>query len=229
MATIISHPETHSEEMRRPVVLRSLAIDSAILLRDPVFIGLTLIGGFGLGGFMVFLANGAFVYSNVFGLGPTAFSLAFPANAPAVFAASQGAARLLFALGAGRLIGLETAGFALCILAPLGLERFLGLPLAGLILGLFLANTFLGLLLPVAMVLSLDAHGTRAGRAASMSGAVQMCAGSTMVAIAGSVFDGTTPPMLAAIALCAVLTAITARMTLPHLFLLHTKEAPSAP
>lgn len=50
-------PETHAKEDRTEVDVAKLANDAMRLLRDTQFMGLTLIGGFGFGSFMVFIAN----------------------------------------------------------------------------------------------------------------------------------------------------------------------------
>ncbi|MFD1808803.1 hypothetical protein ACFSHQ_13730 [Gemmobacter lanyuensis] len=42
---------------------------------------LTLLGGFAMGSFFVFIASASFVYAEAFGLTPTQFSLAFAVNA----------------------------------------------------------------------------------------------------------------------------------------------------
>ncbi len=59
------------------------------LFRDPYFMGLTFIGGFGMASFFVFIASASFVYTDHYGLTPTQFSLAFAVNAIGFFTASQ--------------------------------------------------------------------------------------------------------------------------------------------
>jgi DHA1 family bicyclomycin/chloramphenicol resistance-like MFS transporter len=46
-----------------------------------------------------------------------------------------------------------------------------------LLIGLFLAYSFLGVVVPSAMVAALDAHGRRAGMASSLSGSLTMLTG----------------------------------------------------
>ena len=101
--TAFALPETLAPADRVPAHPASLARGMRRLLRDPDFMGLTLIGGFGMASFFIFLASAAFVYTGQFGLTPTGFSVAFAINAIGFFSASQAAAKSWRALryGAG--------------------------------------------------------------------------------------------------------------------------------
>ena len=74
------------------------------LLGDRDFMGLTLIGGFAMASFFIFIASASFVYTEQFGLSPTGFSLAFALNAIGFFGASQTAATLGERFGMARLV-----------------------------------------------------------------------------------------------------------------------------
>ena len=198
-------PETLASDKRVPVNLASLWRGTKVLLRDPVFMGLTFIGGFGFASFMVFIASASFVYSGQFGLSPTGFSLAFAVNAVGFFGASQAAGYLgerfgILPVMRWAIIGF--AGFTVALLV-IGLLGFASLPVV--MAGLFLANACLGLIIPTTMVMALDPHGDIAGLASSLGGTLQMVTGGVMVVVTGLFFDGTAVPMIAAIALCAVL------------------------
>ena len=198
-------PETLAADKRVPVNLASLWRGTKVLLRDPVFMGLTFIGGFGFASFMVFIASASFVYSGQFGLSPTGFSLAFAVNAVGFFGASQAAGYLGERFGILPVMRWAIIGFAGFTVALLvvGLLGFASLPVV--MAGLFLANACLGLIIPTTMVMALDPHGDIAGLASSLGGTLQMVTGGVMVVVTGLFFDGTAVPMIAAIALCAVL------------------------
>ena len=207
-------PETLAPAQRQKIHVGSLWSSAKILLSDPVFMGLTFIGGFGMASFFVFIASASFVYVDQFGLTPTGFSLAFAINAVGFFAASQAAGPL------GERFGIVTvmrwgvfafAGFAVALLV-LVLSGFVSLPL--IIAFLFMANAGLGLVIPTTMVMALDAHGRIAGLASSLGGTLQMVAGGVMIALTGLFFDRTALPMVAAIALCAVGALVLALVTL---------------
>ncbi len=207
-------PETLAPDNRIPVSLRNLWQGSKILFRDPIFMGLTFIGGFGFASFMVFIASAAFVYSGQFGLSPTGFSLAFAINAVGFFAASQAAGPLGEKLGILPVIRWAAIGFFAFSfgLLAIGLAGYATLPV--IVAGLFCANACLGLIIPTTMVMALDPHGEIAGLASSLGGTLQMITGGVMVVLTGLFFDGTAVPMIGAIALCAALSMTLALGTL---------------
>ena len=203
--TAFALPETLVPARRTPIDAASLWRGARTLLGDRTFMGLTLIGGFAMASFFVFLASASFVYAGQFGLSPTGFSLAFAINAVGFFGASQLAATLGERHGERRVVARAVTGFASCTLVLLGLV-LAGLGTLPVIVGmLFLANACLGLVIPTTMVMALDAHGEIAGLASSLGGTLQMLAGGLMITAASPFFDGTATPMVAAIALCGVL------------------------
>ena len=210
-------PETLRVEDRVRVNLASLRRGAGVLFRDPVFMGLTFIGGFGMASFFVFIASAAFVYTGQFGLSPTGFSLAFAINAIGFFAASQLAAPLGERFGMARVMGVALLAFAIlsCALAAVAIAGYASLPV--IVTMLFFANGSLGLVIPTAMVMALDDHGEIAGLASSLGGTLQMLTGGVMIALAGPFFDGTATPMLITIALCALAALVLSRLVLPRM------------
>ena len=214
LMTIFLQPETLKPQDRVPVHVGSLLRGARGLLTDPMFMGLTFIGGFGMASFLVFIASASFVYSGQYGLTPTQFSLAFALNAIGFFASSQMAAGLGERFGARRVVLWATAGFALCAVALslLVAAGFAALPV--IIGGLLLGNACLGLVMPTTMVMALDDHGDLAGLASSLGGTLQMLAAGAAAALGGVFFDGTALPMVIAIALCSLISLTLAVLTL---------------
>jgi DHA1 family bicyclomycin/chloramphenicol resistance-like MFS transporter len=211
--TLLLQPETLAPEHRVPVRFSALLSGVSKLLRDPVFMGLTFVGGFGMASFFVFLASASFVYTGHYGLTPTGFSLAFAANAAGFFAASQLAATLGEKFGAERVVNWAVTGFMGFTLLLVGLVWF-GIDQFALLVGLLIcANACLGLVIPTAMVMALDDHGDIAGLASSLGGMLQMLAGGVMTMLVGPFFNGTPLPMVAAIAIAAVLAFAAMRFT----------------
>lgn len=198
-------PETLHDADRQPFNLAAMRRGAAVLFTDPLFMGLTFLGGFGMASFFVFIASASFVYTGSFGLSPTGFSLAFAVNAIGFFGASQIAGPLGLRHGAPKVMAWASVGFAAftVVLFVLALAGVVTLWLC--MAGLFLANACLGLIIPTAMVMALDEHGDIAGLASSLGGTLQMLAGGLMIVAVGPFFDGTAVPMLGAIALCGVL------------------------
>lgn len=214
LMTLYLQPETLKPEHRVPVNTATLLRGSRILLRDPFFMGLTFIGGFGMASFFVFIASSSFVYTEQFGLTPMQFSLALAINAIGFFAASQFAAGLGERFGIRRVVSGGVTAFLFFAVAALIIEIAGYATLPVLVACLFGANAGLGLVIPTTMVLALDPHGEIAGLASSLGGTLQMLAGGVAIVIASPFFDGTALPMLAAIALCAVAAFILARLVL---------------
>ncbi len=207
-------PETLEKADRVPVNLRNLLSGTRILVRDPGFMSLTFIGGFGLASFFVFLSSASFVYTGQFGLSSVEFSLAFAVNAIGFFVSSQLAPNLGTRFGIIKTISLASSGFLICtvLLLALALAGFATLPV--IISILFLANSCLGLIFPTTMVMALENHGKIAGLASSLSGTFQMVLGAIMIVVASPFFDGTATPMIAAITFCALAAFALTRLVL---------------
>ncbi|MGB3148328.1 MAG: multidrug effflux MFS transporter [Paracoccaceae bacterium] len=213
LLTLFFQPETLPKEARVPINLRSLAAGCRQLFRDADFMGLTFVGAFGFASFFVFIATAPFVYTGSFGLSPTGFSLAFAVNAIGFFAASQASGPIGARIGLRRLLRLGIFGFAgatallfVLVLAGVGsLWLVIG--------GLFVANAFLGLVIPAVMVMALDHHGDIAGLASSLGGTLQMLTGGLVVVLAGPFLDGGVTAMVAVIALTGLVTLILFFMT----------------
>jgi DHA1 family bicyclomycin/chloramphenicol resistance-like MFS transporter len=206
--------ETLAPADRVPARPATLIRGARRLLRDRDFMGLTAVGGFGMASFFVFIASASFVYTDTFGLSPTGFSIAFAINALGFFAASQAAADLGVRFGMGRVVAVATAGFAATAAALLVLSLAALASLPVIVALLFVANAFLGLVIPSTMVMALDPHPDVAGLASSLGGTLQMLAGGLMISVAAPFFDGTPTPMLAAIALCGAVALVAALLTL---------------
>lgn len=214
---VFALPETLAPQRRQPVRLAPMLVGAKRLLADKHFMGLTMIGGFGMSSFFVFLSQASFVYTKQYGLSPTGFSIAFAVNAIGFFSASQFAGKMAERYGMERVISLAITGFtmmavSLTLLVWLGFDS---LPVV--IAGLFLGNACLGLVMPTAMVMSLDPHPDIAGLASSLGGTIQMLTGGAMIALTGPFMDNTASTMVPAIAICALLAWGSAVASLPRL------------
>ncbi|MGY2313312.1 multidrug effflux MFS transporter [Pseudomonas sp. SDO5522_S412] len=214
--TAVQLPETHPAERRLGKTLGNAFGSYGALLRDPVFTGLSVVGGFGLATFFVFIGSAPFVYIEYYGLTPTQFSLCFALNAASFFALSQLTARLSARFGLAPLIRWSVAGVA-TVMTLLALTTLWGNSLPLMMALLFIGFGFLGLLLPAAGVLSLEDHGAVAGSASALLGAIQMITAAVAMSLAGLFADHTPAPMLIGIALSAVAAMLTVWWTLRRL------------
>ncbi|RNF33370.1 multidrug effflux MFS transporter [Paracoccus methylarcula] len=210
-------PETSEPRNRQPVRIGQMMAGARRLLTDKRFMGLTMIGGFGMASFFVFLSTASFVYKHQYGLSPTGFSIAFAINAIGFFSASQFAGRLAEQFGMERVISLAITGFAglTLMLTALVWSGADALPLV--VAGLLAANACLGLVIPTTMVMALDPHPDIAGLASSLGGTIQMLTGGLMIAVTGPFMDNTSATMVAGITLCALLAWCAAAASLPRL------------
>lgn len=208
--------ETLAPADRVAVNLASMRRGFGRLLRDPVFMGLTFIAGFGMASFFAFLSTASFLYIEHFGLTPTEFALAFAVNAAGFFAASQTAASLGVRFGITRVVMFGVTGFFTAMMVLLAITVMGVDSLFAIIVLLLLGNSCMGLVVPTSMVLALEQHGPIAGLASALGGTLQMSTGVVMIVIVSAIFDGTPLPMVSAIAACAVAAFTLARLTLPR-------------
>lgn len=206
--------ETRPAEQRAASSLRSALTSYGVLLRDRHFLGLVLIGAFGVSSFFVYLANSPFVLIDLYGLTPRQYGVAFAANAVSFIGASQLTGRLGRRLGLAPLVRRAVVGYAvamvlLLLLTLAGVER-----LELLLALLFIGFGFLGLVMPSTAVLALDRHGSIAGTASALMGTLQFLIGAMMMALVGLFVDGSARPMVAGIALCASVVLLLMRATL---------------
>jgi DHA1 family bicyclomycin/chloramphenicol resistance-like MFS transporter len=197
------------EETRPPSERLQSSWSSALaaygrLLADRHFIGLTLIGAFGMSGFFIYLANSSFVIINHYGMSPTLYSFFFASNAAAFIGTAQFNHSLTSRFGLPAVIRVAVSCFALTLLsllvvALLGVDR-----LAVMSIFLFVGYCFLGLVVPNVTVLSLEHHGPIAGTASALLGTLQMSIATGVMGLAGIFANGTPLPMIGGIALCAL-------------------------
>ncbi len=196
-------PETLAPANRVRVEAKSLARGFTTLIKSPRFLGLTFIGALGMGSFFTFLSSSSFIYIDHYGLGPTAFSIAFSLNAIGFIGSSQLAAWLGGRFGLTRLVTVSVAGYA-AVLAALLAVTLIGVDSLPVLMAFLLVGfSFMGLVIPTTMVMALDEHGPIAGMAAALGGTLQMLVGGAMIVVASAVFDGTVLPMVALMTACA--------------------------
>ncbi len=207
-------PETRPASARTATSLAGAIAAYRGLLGDRSFLGLTLVGAFGLSSFFVYLANSPFVLIEHYHLSPRLYSVLFSTNAAAFFAVAQLNGWLAGRIGLRHLVRRAATGYAavlaiLCALFLSGIDR-----LEVLCVLLFIGYGFLGMVLPTSTVLALEDHGSIAGSASALIGTMQSAMGSAVMLLVGSFASSKPLPMVAGIAGCAVLALILARATL---------------
>ena len=207
-------PETRPQHSRRDTGWRDSILAYGRLLKDGEFVGLTLLGAFGVSSFFVYLGSASFVLINHYGLSPRQFSLCFALNAASFFGFSQLTGTLTHRYGLAQVIHAAALGVALAMLLLAALFALEVNNLLALMAPLFAGYGFLGLVIPASAVLALERHGEIAGTASALMGSLQMIVGSACMALAGLFANGRPEPRVFGIAACAAGTFLVTWLTL---------------
>ncbi len=208
VATLGIH-ETLPPARRRPATMRASIVAYRSLLRDKVFVSLTVIGGSMLAAMFAYVSGASFVLQDGFGLDARTFGLVFGMNAAGLTITAQLNPVLLrwFTVRtvlSGAILGAVAASAALLIVGLTGVGG-----LAAVLVPLALLVSLAGLSLPNTPALALTRHGEAAGTAAAVLGFVQFGVGAVIAPVVGVFGSRTAAPMggvmLAVTLLAAVL------------------------
>lgn len=194
---------------RDPHALRPgrLAANYLTLLRDRAYLGFVAATASVFCGMFAFISGSSFLLVTGLGLSPTEYALCFASVVVAFMGGSFSAGRLSGRLGFVRMIRVGTA------LATVGGLIGLGLALAGSMqapsiiapMALFIFGA--GLTMPNATAGAVANYPTMAGLASSLMGFVQMALSAGVGAAVGALDDGTSLPMMGALAASGVAAA----------------------
>jgi DHA1 family bicyclomycin/chloramphenicol resistance-like MFS transporter len=208
----VALPETLPPERRHGGGLATTRRAFAGLLADRRFLGYVLSCGLVFAAMFAYIAGSPFVLQEIHGLSAQEFSAVFGVNAAGIMAASALSGRLVTRHGPARLLAaglaLQTAGgvgLLVCVLAGAGL--------AGVVGGLFVVVSSVGLVFPNAAALALGDHPERAGSASALLGLCQYLFGAAAAPLVGVAGTDTAVPMAVVIAVAAI-AAATAYRTL---------------
>lgn len=185
-----------------------------VLSVDRNFIGLSLIGGFGIASFFVYLANSSFVIIDHYGMSPSVYSLFFSVNAVSFFAVSQLSGWMTGKYGLTRVIRTAVLGFTGVMMVMWAVMASGFGSLAFMTAALFVGYGFLGLVIPTSSVLAMEEHGEIAGTASALMGTLHMITGVAAMTVTGLFANGLPLPMVTGIAVCAAITFLIAQVTL---------------
>ncbi|HEY8358548.1 MAG TPA: MFS transporter, partial [Ramlibacter sp.] len=209
-----SLPETRSPAARAGSTVRGALGAYGLLLRDAHFLGLSLIGGFGIASFFAYLANSSFVLIDHYGLTPRQYGVAFAANAASFIGVSQLTGRLGNRFGLAPLVKAAVAAYAAVMAAALLLQLAGVQGMWTMLALLFVGYGFVGLVVPATMVLSMEEHGEIAGTAAALGGTLHFVAGIAVMGLVSPFANGDPVPMLWGIAGSAFVALVLALVTL---------------
>lgn len=175
---------------------------------DKSFLSLSLIGGFGIAAFFVYLANSSFVIIDHYGMSPSAYSLFFSVNAVSFFAVSQLSGWASERFGLRRVVRIAVFGFSAVMLATFAVMAAGVDSLYLMAAMLFFGFGFLGLVIPTTSVLAMEEQGAIAGTASALMGTLHMITGVAAMTITGLFANGMPMPMITGIAVCAVIALL---------------------
>lgn len=141
------------------------------LFSDRIFVGIAVIAGMTFSGLFAYLSSSSFLFQEVYGLDAQQFGLLFAVNSLGIVGGVQASAFLARYVGpqwilSGAVTVLLLAAAAIVVLDSAGA----GLP--GILVPLWIFIAACGFSFPCTQVLALANHGSEAGTAASLLGAV---------------------------------------------------------
>jgi DHA1 family bicyclomycin/chloramphenicol resistance-like MFS transporter len=178
-------PESLPRERRSKAGARTLARSLLTLSRDLGFVGLALTSAFSFAGFFAYLAGSSFVYQEVYGLSPAAFSLLFAVNAVGMLGANDLNHRLLARFSPRQLLAAALVVYLAASVVVLLVLLAGGLPIWALAAPLFLLVASVGLIIPNSTALALSLHPGVAGTASAYFGTLRLGLGALATPLVG--------------------------------------------
>jgi MFS transporter, DHA1 family, multidrug resistance protein len=195
-------PESLPREYRRRQSVRAILAVYGQLIRDRLYMGYVLTGGFMFAGLLTYITGSPFVFIEIFHVPPERFGLFFGTNAVGIIAASQVNRWLAGRMDPRRVVRIilpiaMAAGFGMLLSAATG---FGGFP--GILIPLFCFIACYGFIMPSTTGLAMAPHGAIAGSASALLGTLQFVLGATAGALVGELGNRTAVPFAAVIAAC---------------------------
>ncbi|MGQ0285709.1 Bcr/CflA family multidrug efflux MFS transporter [Pasteurellaceae bacterium 22721_9_1] len=197
-------PETHKKENRIPLRLNIIAKNFVSLWKQKEVLGYMFSSGLGFGGMFAFITSGSIVYIGLYGIAPENFGYFFMLNISVLALGSFLNGRLVFKMGAERMlqIGLAiqlAAGLWLILVALFDLGFW---PMA-LGIALFVGQN--SLISSNAMASILEKFPNMAGTANSLAGTVRFGIGASVGSLVALMKMDSAAPMLYTMGGCVIL------------------------
>jgi len=195
LATAVGLEETLPLERRTGGGWRETTRTFHRLLRDRVFLGYALVGGFAFGELFGYIAGSPFVLQGIYGVSPQLFGAVFGVNAFGLVACAQVNGALVGRISPERLLagGLAvaaSAGSSLLVLVHVG-----GAGLVAILPCFFALVASLGFIVPNAAALALDNYPHAAGSASALLGMFQFLIGAAAAPLVGVAGADSAVPM----------------------------------
>ena len=212
----IGLPETRSRTV--PEQQERVWATYALLARDTAFMRIVLVNATVFGAMFVYIAASPFVLQEGLGLSVGAYSVVFAVNAFGLVATAQINGRLARRVGAPRLLRFGVAALAVgAVITAVAATLTTG-QLPTMLAGLFVLVSSVGMVLPNAASLALEAHAAHSGAASAILGAGQYVLGGIAASLVGVVVTVVAPAaamsgVIAVLAVTAAAVAATGRQS----------------
>lgn len=177
--------ETLPPQRRRRNGLRGVRGDYATLLHDRAFVGLIVVQGAVMAALFSYVSGSSFVLQEQYDVSEQQFGLLFGGGAVGLIGGTQLSARLLDRWAAQQVLSAALTGGLVSGAVLLAVAATGAGGLVGVLAALWVLLAFVGLALPNAPALALSRHGSTAGTAAAMLGAVQFGVGAAVAPLVG--------------------------------------------
>jgi DHA1 family bicyclomycin/chloramphenicol resistance-like MFS transporter len=211
-ATLLLLGETNAHRDAEALRPSRLLTNYLRLLRDRGYGGYALTVACAYSGIFAFISGSSFVLVNRVGLSPAAYGFAFAAVVLGYTTGSFLAGRLSARLGVDRMVRLGTAVSAAGGLAGAALAWMDVVTVPAVVVPVFVYIFGVGFTLPNAMAGAVGPYPTMAGLASALLGFAQMGIAAGVGVLVGHLHDGTSRPMMGAIAAVALGAAASYRL-----------------
>ncbi|MDN3427211.1 multidrug effflux MFS transporter [Microbacterium sp. APC 3898] len=196
--------ESLPPEKRVPSNLKSTFSNFAGILKNRQFTGYALAQGFLIGGVFAYVSGTPFIYQNIYGASPQAFSLLFGMNGIGLIIGSYAVGRFSHVWSEKRF--LETALYgATAAGAVLLTVVLLEGPLWAVVIPIFFFVMSIGVVGTAAFTLAMESQGHVAGSASALLGLLPFILGAATAPLVGIAGENTAVPMgLVIFSMCAI-------------------------
>jgi DHA1 family bicyclomycin/chloramphenicol resistance-like MFS transporter len=191
----IALPETLPPERRDRRGLAGALHTMRSLLTQRSFLGYALTAALAFGALFAYISGSPFVFQEIYGLSPQAFSFAFGVNGLGLVAGSQINARLVGRYGPAYLLRRALLVITASAAALLAVVLIGGLGVWPVIITTFLVMSSLSFVMPNSTALALADHAKVAGTASALLGVIQFLVGGLAAPLVGLGGTGSAVPM----------------------------------
>ena len=214
LGVIAAVPESLPSDARRTGGILSTLADMRIVATHGPYLARVSVFVFTFGVLFAYISASPFIYQDMVGLSPTAYSVAFTVNALGILVSNLAGARLVGRFAPEKIMATGVAGMVTAIaylvvvvaLSPAGT-----LGLAQVTVGFILLTLSIGAILPNAAALSMQATQGHSGSGSALLGAAQFGLAALVSPLTGLAGRHSAVPMLVVMGVSAGLVVVAAR------------------